>query len=239
MISTAVVVPQPIKSNLFEQSVGAVAQIAAKPTNRSLRLKVGRQFFEHDTRKNTSFASPLHGRNPRTRCRETYAGAQYAQMSPLAFSPENLPAPSFACVETSNQKLRRKLLRVQRQLRLQTEAIRMHQQYQQHCQQYPQNQQQMQQPQLPVAAIKGGGGGGCCCSCVNVSPPMMMHPNDARALAGGIGGDDLMQHGCLASEHGSKNAVGFQPYRVHGMRSVVRYHIRLHLNSYQSRIRST
>lgn len=230
MISTAVLVPQPIqhKPNVFEQT-GIDTQNVARPSNRSLRLKVGRQFFEHDTRKNTSFASPIHGRHTRSRCRET----NVPHMSPpTRFSPEIVPAPSFACVESSNQKLRRKLLRVQRQLRLQTEAIRMQQQYQQHCQQYKLNQLQLQQPQMPVAAVKNGGSAGCCCSCVNVTTPMMMHSNGNRSLADEIGGD-LMLHGCQSSDHGSEHATGFQPYRVHGMRSVVRYHERFHTENHQ------
>lgn len=252
-----------------------------KSQPKKLRPKVGRQFFEHDTRQNY-FAkakrrnkplqrSPPIQRRPDTTAFNRYMsslnsndplmGAQvpFADHSSTSSRDSKSPIPSITSLgqgssphrapnspEAVNNKLRKKLLKIQRQLRIQTEALRQHQLLS--C-----------APAAIPAIVAGPSATGCCCSCafigeeqhVNVSlmqkrfhhhqqhmrqqqqhhqVPGMVPMETRSTMFDCNGGNGHHHHGAPDMDAGP-GVVGrggalvngpFHPFRMQGLRSVVR-----------------
>lgn len=235
MIST-VVSPNKRPMSLFDQ----VGQTRA---GRPLRAKISRQFFEHDTRKNsTAFYKDLTTPTQlRTRCRtkqssgHSFLSHNNRNDNDVDSSPnylqENIPTNhhrlhnSETSPDNVNQKLRRKLLKVQRKLRMQTEVLKLHHQHQKDQQQHPVIPTHTQTPT----------GHSCCCSCVNGHMSMMHVHNQEPAAIEMTVGDGMHCVGSLdnveriyyGSRTGMESDEAYHQFRsMHGMRSVVRYYIR-------------
>lgn len=222
MIST-VVTPDTKPLVLFDPVTGPLAY----GQRNALRAKVGRQFFEHDTRKNTSTTfgkdstNPMYGNgNVRSRYQhhaktiaDHLAKVRSESTSPNYFATDNVSFSSTPqCADHTNQKLRRKLLKVQRKLRMQTEALKL-QQHQQKLQQH------MLMPNTghgghgttknPKSVGDSSSGGGCCCSCINNMS--LVHLQNRSTATTSSASSDVLH--CVSQ---------MDPFRVQGMRSVVR-----------------
>lgn len=163
MISTVVSLHQPkdsSKGNITTQSHWrqspsrhpfAIEKVLA---TKKPRPKVGRQFFEHDTRQNHNKINQKLRRKPQslmpnsrggfmenaaddhhklTRLTEdtTTSNSGHDSKSPTSFGNAGSPTsqahrPAPPSPEEVNNQLRKKLVKIQRQLRLQTEALRQH-----------------------------------------------------------------------------------------------------------------
>lgn len=141
----------------------------SKKSRTTTKPKVGRRFFQHDTRNNTDCYSYANGRRRTAATFTEIAKRQYVHDSDLESEPRlqsvisidprlatsrrNTAIMDHIATDIVNTKLRKKLFKIQRKLRLQTVALK-------------------QQQYATSSAVTTGCGGatvspliGCCCSC--------------------------------------------------------------------------
>lgn len=221
----------------------------SKKSRTTTKPKVGRRFFQHDTRNNTDSYSYATGRHRTASTFTEFAKHQYANDSDLESEPRlqsvisidprlptnrrNTAIMDHITTDIVNTKLRKKLFKIQRKLRLQTVALK-------------------QQQYASSSAVATGCGGaaapsiGCCCSCAcsavvktstgesdafHVHHTASHHRPVARQIVQQRIPTTLYDCSSMLCQGGEKgrimmNAGGgggrLPPIRVQGLRSVVR-----------------
>lgn len=221
-----------------------------KKSRSTTKPKVGRRFFQHDTRNNTDCFSYANGRRRAAATFTEIAKRQYVNDSDLESEPRlqsvisidprlrptnrrNTAMMDHIATDIVNTKLRKKLFKIQRKLRLQTVALK-------------------QQQYATSSAVTTGCGGatlapsvGCCCSCacsavaktstgesdaVHVHHTASHHHPLARQIVQQRIPTALYECSSMLCQGDDKgrimmDAVGvgrLPPIRVQGLRSVVR-----------------